>query len=239
MKELPRRLWHIFGGLSLPIAGLLAPQDIFLPALISITIALLIFEAIRLKLSWLNRRFMACFQALVREREISTPTASTYLLVAASIVFVVYDIAIAAIALTFVAVGDPVAGMVGERGGKLKVPPEKLSFSGGTKSGRGLRASSAKLFYKVLNFARSPRNLRFRGVQVEGKNLTGSAACLLACLVAGAILASITHVAFWLVAIGAVCATLVEFFSWPVNDNLTIPVVAGGVMMLVNLAVIV
>jgi len=218
-------LWHIFGGLSLPIAGLLAPPDIFLPALISITIGLIIFEAIRLKLSWLNRRFLACFQALVREREVSTPTASTYLLVAA-------------IALTFVAVGDPVAGMVGERGGKLKVPPETLRVSGGTKSGRGLRASSAKLLCKVLNFAGSPRNVGFRGMQVEGKSLTGSAACLLACLVVGAILASITHVALWLMAIGAVCATLVEFFSWPVNDNLTIPVVAGGVMMLVNLVVI-
>jgi dolichol kinase len=228
----------MFGGLSLPIAGLLAPPDIFLPALISITIGLLVFEVIRLRLSWLNRRFMACFQALVREREISTPTASTYLLVAASIVFVVYDMAIAAIALTFVAVGDPVAGMVGERWGKLKVPPETLRVSKDTESGRGLRASSAKLLCKILNCAGSPRNLRFRGVQVEGKSLTGSAACLLACLVAGAILASITQVALWLMAIGAVCATLVEFFSWPVNDNLTIPLVAGGVMMLVNLAVI-
>ena len=77
-------------------------------------------------------------ESSLREGEVLTPTASTYLLVAASIVFVVYDKAIAAIALTLVAVGDRVAGMVGERWGKL-------SFSVGPRSGRGTRASLAKL----------------------------------------------------------------------------------------------
>jgi len=77
-------------------------------------------------------------ESLLREKEVLTPTASVYLLVAASIGFILYDEAIAAIVLTFVAVGDPVAGMVGERWGKL-------SFSVGPRSGRGLRASLAKL----------------------------------------------------------------------------------------------
>ena len=190
MKELPRRLWHIGGGLSLPIAGLLVPQQIFRPALCSVTIAFLIFEALRLKFPQVNRRFVTCFQALLRERETSTLTASAYLLIAASIVFVFCHKSIAAIALTFVAVGDPIAGMVGERWGKLRV---------------------------------------------RGKSLRGSGACLLACLMAGAILASITHVALWVVVVGAICATLVEFLSLPPNDNLTIPLITGGIMSLVTL----
>ena len=196
-KELPRRLWHIGGGLSLPIAGLLAPENIFLPALISITIAFLAFEAVRLKFPPLNRRFLHCFQALLREGEASTPTSSAYLLIAASIVFIFCDKSIAALAITFVAVGDPVAGMVGGRW--------------------------------------PPRNLKFRGGLVRGKSLKGSGACLLACLVAGVILASITQVALWLVVIGAICATIIEFLPLPLNDNLTIPLVAGGVMMLLRL----
>lgn len=192
---LPRRLWHIGGGLSIPIAGLFTPENIFLPTLISLTIAFLIFEVVRLKFPRVNRRFLACFHALLRESEASSLTGSAYFLIAASIVFILCDRPIAAIALTFVAVGDPVAGMVRERWD-------------------------------------SPlRNPRFR----RGKSLKGSGACLLACLVVGGILAAITQVALWLVVIGAACATAVEFLSLPVNDNLTIPLVAGGVMTMVKL----
>ena len=69
--------------------------------------------------------------------------------------------------------------------------------------------------------------------------MKGSGACLAACLAAGAVLATITHVVLWLALIGAVCATLVEYLSLPPNDNLTIPLVTGGVMSLVKFAIIV
>jgi glycerol-3-phosphate acyltransferase PlsY len=195
MTELPRRLWHIFAGLSLAIVGLLAPEKIFLPALISVTIAFVIFELVRLKVPWLNNRFLSCFRPLLRQREASTLTASAYFLIAAVIVFVLCyrffaSQAIAVIALAFVAVGDPIAGMVGERWSKPGI---------------------------------------------KGKSLKGSGACLLSCLIAGAILAAITHVALWVMAIGALIATLFEFLPLPVNDNLAIPLVSGGVMGLVKL----
>ena len=177
----------------MPVAGLLAPENIFLPALISATVIFLIFEAMRLRFPRVNQRFLTCFRALLREKETSAPTGSAYLLAAASIVFILCDKSIAAIALTFVAVGDPVAGMVGGRWGRLRI---------------------------------------------RGKSLEGSGACLVACLVSGIILATITHVALWLVVIGAVCATAVEFLSPPPNDNFTIPLAAGGIMSLVNFAVI-
>jgi len=199
MSELPRRLWHIFGGLSLLSAGLLVPENIFLPVLISVTIIFLIFELIRLKFPWLNRRFLTCFRALLREGEASTLTASAYFLIAASIVFILCDQSIAAMALTFVAVGDPVAGMIGEL------------------------------------WVAAPQNLRFPGLKVKRKSLRATAVCFLACVVAGAILAVITHVALWLMVVGAVCATLIEFPSLPLNDNLTSPLVSAGVMSLVKL----
>lgn len=211
MKEAPRRLWHIVGGLSLPIAGLLAPQNIFLPALRSATIAFLIFEGIRLKSPNVNRRFAICFRALLREREAATLTSSAWLLIAACIVFVFCPKPIAAIALTFVAVGDPIAGIVGERWG------QKLDSPGGF---------PLKLLGKVSNSA---------PVVATGKSLEGSGACLAACLVAGAILATITQVALWVVVVGAICATLVELLSLPPNDNLAIPLVTGGIMSLIKL----
>jgi dolichol kinase len=219
MKELPRRLWHIFGGLSIPVAGLLVPPDIFfldrfLLALVSLTIAALILDIIRLRSPRVNRRFVISFRALLREGEGSTLNGSTYFLIAASIVFALCDKSIAAIALAFVAVGDPVAGMVGERWGKLRVSPEEGNPS---------------------DFAKFPRNLKFRGM--KGKSLEGSSACFGACLVVGVILAAVAHVALWVVVVGAICATVIEFISLPVNDNLAMPLVAAVVMQLVVIMV--
>ena len=190
MKELPRRLWHIFGGLSLAIAGLLVPENIFLPSLISATVAFLILELSRPKLPQLNRQFLTWFHPLLRERETSTLTGTAYLLVGAVLVFVLYEESIAVMAMTFVAVGDPIAGMVGERWGEPKT---------------------------------------------RGKSLVGSGACFLSCLVAGAILSALIHVALSLVVLGSLCATLVESLSLRINDNLTIPLVSGGAMMLLKL----
>ncbi len=130
MKELPRRLWHIFGGLSLAIAGLLVPENIFLPALISATVAFLILELARLKFPRVNRRFLALFAPLLREKEASTLTGTAYFSMAAVIVFLLCDRSIAAVALTFVAVGDPVAGMVGERWGRGRMRGKSLVGSG-------------------------------------------------------------------------------------------------------------
>jgi dolichol kinase len=129
LKELPRRSFHILGGLSLPILGLLLPQNIFLPGLITVTLAFLIFELVRLNLPSLNRRFCARFKALLREREASTLTTSSYLLAAAAIVFVLCPHNIAIMALTLLAVGDPTAGIVGERWGRTKVRGKSLTGS--------------------------------------------------------------------------------------------------------------
>jgi dolichol kinase len=215
MKELPRRLWHIFAGLALSIIGLWAPQDIFLPALVAITIAALILDIVRLRSPRVNRRFMIIFRALLREREVSTLNGSTYFLIAASIVFAFCDKSIAAIALAFAAVGDPLAGMAGERWGKFRISPEEGNSS---------------------DFAMFPRNLKFRGK--KGKSLEGSLVCFMACLVVGIILAIITHVALWVVVVGAICATVIESLSLVVNDNLSIPLVTAGVMSLAHVIVV-
>jgi dolichol kinase len=211
MKELPRRLWHIFAGLAVSVAGLWAPQDIFLPALVSVTIAVLILDIVRLRSPRVNQRFMLIFRPLLREREVSTLTGSTYFLIAASIVFIFCHRSIAAIALAFVAVGDPIAGIIGERWGKLRVNPEEGQIS---------------------DFPKFPRDIRFRGK--KDKSLEGSFACLAACLAVGITLAVITHIPLLVVVVGAICATLIEALFLLVNDNLSVPLVAAGVMGLVN-----
>jgi dolichol kinase len=209
VKELPRRLWHIFAGLAISIAGLWAPQNIFLPALVTVTIAALILDIVRLRSTRVNRGFTIVFRTLLRKKEAAALTGSTYFLIAASIVFILCDKSLAAISLAFVAVGDPIAGMVGERWGRFRMSPEEG---------------------KIFDSAKSPRNLRFH--RKKDKSLEGGAACFAACLVVGVILAAVTHVELWVVVVGAIGATLVESLLLLVNDNLSIPLVAAGVMSL-------
>lgn len=185
MKELPRRLFHILGGLAIPIAGLLVPHDIFLPALIAITAGFFIFELVRLKSPAANRPFLTAFRPLLREEETSRPTGSSYLLIASVIAFLLFDKQVATAVLVFTVVGDPAAGLVGKRWGRRRI---------------------------------------------RHKTLEGSGACLLTCLAAGAILTAVTDLSMPLIAVGALCATIIEFLPLPINDNLTIPLISGGVM---------
>ena len=189
MKELPRRIFHILGGLTIPVAGLLVSHDVFLPALISITSGFFIFELVRLKSPTANRSFIATFRPLLREEEFSRPTGSIYLLIAGVVAFLLFDKLVAAAALVFVVIGDPVAGLVGTRWGRRRI---------------------------------------------KGKSLEGSTACFLACLASGAILSAITNLPVSLIAVGALCATLTEFSSLPLNDNLTAPLISGGAMTVLN-----
>jgi dolichol kinase len=101
--------------------------------------------------------------------------------------------------------------MVGERWGRFRISPEEG---------------------KIFDTAKSPRNLRFR--RKKDKSLEGSAACFAACFAVGVILAAVTHSELWVVVVGAICATVVEALFLLVNDNLSIPLVAAGVMSLAH-----
>jgi dolichol kinase len=45
-------------------------------------------------------------------------------------------------------------------------------------------------------------------------------------------LAAVTHVPLWVVVVGAISAAVTEFVSLWVDDNLSVPLVAAGVMSL-------
>ena len=61
----------------------------------------------------------------------------------------------------------------------------------------------------------------------QRKTLVGSTACLLACLVAGAVGVWLGDLSLSSVLVGAVAATAVERWSPPPDDNLWMPVVGG------------
>lgn len=128
-NELPRRLFHTCSCLIFPVAALLLPQSIFLPLLISVTAVFLPFEVIRLRLPSVNNWFLSHFRTLLREKETTRFTGSSYLLIACVITFLVFDKPIAVLSFSFLAVGDPVGGAAGERWGKRKIRGKSLEGS--------------------------------------------------------------------------------------------------------------
>jgi dolichol kinase len=64
-----------------------------------------------------------------------------------------------------------------------------------------------------------------------GKSIEGSVACLLGCLVVGAL---VPDIAFPVTAVGAVVATLIEAYPLGVDDNVSVPFVSGLAMTIIQ-----
>ena len=66
------------------------------------------------------------------------------------------------------------------------------------------------------------------------KSLEGSVACLVSCLLVGALMTKISPAITLPTALaGAVSATIVELLPIPIDDNLTVPLISGGIMTLI------
>ena len=120
-STMKRGLFHIFGGLCIPIAALFLPKMVLLISLCAVTFIFLAFELIRFRAPGVNRWFFSFFKPLLREKEASRLTGASYMLIASLIAFLVFQRDIAVLALSFLAVGDPLATIVGKQIGKRKL----------------------------------------------------------------------------------------------------------------------
>lgn len=119
-STLKRGLFHIFGGLSVPVAALFLPRMVLLISLGVVTFIFLAFEFLRFRAPGINRWFFSFFKPLLREKEVSRLTGTSYMLIASLIAFLAFQRDIAVLALSFLAVGDPVATIVGKHLGKRR-----------------------------------------------------------------------------------------------------------------------
>lgn len=72
---------------------------------------------------------------------------------------------------------------------------------------------------------------RYGRTKIGEKSLEGTAAFIIAALAAGGILDIIgPGLTPWVMVLGALAAAGVELLTLPVNDNLVIPIVSGGIM---------
>lgn len=93
--------------------------------------------------------------------------------------------------------------------------------------------AAAALGFTVLGDAMAAIVGRAWGrTRLLGKSVEGSVGCLAACLAWGALLALTGHLAWPVVLVGALVASLVEFLPIPLDDNLGITLAAGYAMRL-------
>ena len=81
----------------------------------------IVLELSRRRFPWLNEWFMSQTSVLLKESESSRVLGSTYMAAASLLVFLFFDKEVAILALMYIAVGDPLAGVVGKRYGRVRI----------------------------------------------------------------------------------------------------------------------
>jgi dolichol kinase len=122
---LKRGLFHFFGVLVVPLAALFLPRLVLLISLGVATFIVVTFEFIRLRVPVVNRWFIFVFKPLLRKKETSRFTGTSYSLTGALIAFLAFPRDIAVLALVFLAVGDSAATIVGKKLGKTRLLGQK------------------------------------------------------------------------------------------------------------------
>ena len=115
-----RRLFHLIAASIIPLTGLAVGYDYALGMAIVGTGALVSGEMARFFNPRVNTWFIEWLGMLLKPGEEKKITAATYLAVTSLVVLLLFELEIASLALLFLAFGDPLAGLVGKRFGRLR-----------------------------------------------------------------------------------------------------------------------
>ncbi len=116
-----RRIFHVVTTAAVALMALGLEREVMIAISASLTGTAIVLELSRRRFPRLNEWFMAQTSVLLKESESSRVLGSTYMAAASLIVFLFFDKEIAILALMYIAVGDPLAGVVGKRYGRVKV----------------------------------------------------------------------------------------------------------------------
>jgi len=188
MKHIGRKLYHLFGGLTLLALYFVLGRDRAFMVYAVLLAVVLIFEVTRLTVPGVNTIILEHFGSFIRSSEENRITGTAPYILGVGLTLFLYHQNIAAAAVCFLAFGDVAATTVGERWGRTKIGQ---------------------------------------------KSLEGSIAFAVVSVISGSLLTFIgLPVTPGLIIAGAIIAAGVEIIPQPINDNLLIPLVAGGAMEL-------
>ncbi len=116
----PRRLFHLLAGSTIPLLILLAPEHWVEWVLIGGAVSSVLIEAGRSLVGPLNDLIVSRLP-FFKPKERLQVTGATFLWLSATFVYFVFPHEAAVLALLFLAVGDPVAALVGGRDHTIRV----------------------------------------------------------------------------------------------------------------------
>lgn len=121
-----RGVVHIIVGLAIGVLAFILSRTVMLTLMGIATGGLLIFDVSRLKISRLNDWFQAVFKPFLRGYESTRLLGASYMFIASLVSLIVFKQAVAALAISFLALGDALATMVGERIGRVRLFKKNL-----------------------------------------------------------------------------------------------------------------
>jgi dolichol kinase len=130
--RLRRRLAHVIVATPLPLMALLLPHWAVMAVAVTAAATLLVAEATRLAVGPVNRWILRRFGWLLKPQEERRVTSGTYLVVASTVTLALFQPPVAALAILYLALGDPAASIVGARFGRLRLPASAPWAAGGS-----------------------------------------------------------------------------------------------------------
>jgi dolichol kinase len=118
---LKRGIFHMSGVLLVVAVAFFLPRTALLISLGVATFIVFALELVRLKVPGVNRWFLSFFKSLLRKEEASRLTGTGFSIAGALVAFLLFPRDIAIVAVSFLAVGDPMATIVGKHIGRTRL----------------------------------------------------------------------------------------------------------------------
>lgn len=216
--QLRRKLQHALSALAMLILYAFVLPYSMSVCMVAVCVLLAYgVHALRLRRPALNRWLIARFASLLRPHEHARLPGAFWLLVGTLLVALIASSSVTVLCLTYVAFGDPIAGLVNARRSQRQpgTPGAHKAWHGAV----GMALACGALTWAALTwFLQAPDLLQHASLLTN----TGGNVALLATLSSAQRLA-------WAV-VGGVTPALIEWRSRKIDDNLTIPVLTGGVL---------
>ncbi|MBF0171655.1 MAG: hypothetical protein HQK87_11335, partial [Nitrospinae bacterium] len=126
-SHVPRKVMHLLSASVIPALYHLSvmPDPVAVASVTGAAGVWFVVEAWRLRHPGFNRVFIRWFHVLMKEKENHTFTGVAYLLGGSALAMILFAKPVAVAALFFIALGDPVAALVGKRYGRMRMPNGK------------------------------------------------------------------------------------------------------------------
>jgi dolichol kinase len=128
--ELHRKIYHMLGGMLTPTLYLFLERGLLLPLSAFFMVSVLGFEIVRLSFPAFQAWVRATIPIQFKENEERGLSGQAWMQVGYFLVILLFPRELAILSMCFIALGDPVAALVGKRFGRRRIPGTSKSVEG-------------------------------------------------------------------------------------------------------------